>query len=105
LLIGGYRILGPRRERCYSVVRAEALVGYYLMSATFFAPNATIGNIYNQALAAMAGAERVFQLLDHRTLNSATRPTPVALPPLEGPREFRDLSFGYDPEHLVLHDI
>ncbi|MDF2440508.1 MAG: ATP-binding cassette, subfamily multidrug efflux pump, partial [Abditibacteriota bacterium] len=64
LLIGGYRVLGPGVSEATAEVRADALVGYYLMSSTFFGPVTAIGNIYNQALAAMAGAERVFQLLD-----------------------------------------
>ncbi len=104
LLFGGYRILGPGVGAEIAPVRAEALVGYYLMSATFFSPLATIGNIYNQALAAMAGAERVFQLLDTPP-EFADKPDAIALPPIEGRIEFRDLSFGYDPDHLVLHDI
>jgi ATP-binding cassette subfamily B protein len=58
LLLGGYRILGPGVSEATATVRAEALVGYYLMAGTFFGPVSTIGNIYNQALTAMAGAEQ-----------------------------------------------
>jgi len=104
LLIGGYRILGPGVSESTATVRAEALVGYYLMSSTFFGPVAMIGNIYNQALAAMAGAERVFQLLDTEP-EFSDPPDALVLPPIQGRVEFRDLSFGYEPEHLVLQDI
>ncbi|MBW3636717.1 MAG: ABC transporter ATP-binding protein/permease [Armatimonadetes bacterium] len=104
LLFGGYRILGPGVGADIAPVRAEALVGYYLMSATFFAPLATIGNIYNQALAAMAGAERVFHLLDTPP-EFCDKPDAIVLPPIQGRVEFRDLSFGYDPQNPVLHHI
>jgi ATP-binding cassette subfamily B protein len=63
-----------------------------------------IGNIYNQALSAMAGAERVFELLDTEP-EFADAPDAIALPPIEGRVEFRDVSFGYEPDHLVLQDI
>jgi ATP-binding cassette subfamily B protein len=104
LLVGGYRILAPGVGDATAEARADALVGYYLMSSTFFGPVAAIGNIYNQALAAMAGAERVFQLLDTKP-EFADAPDARILPPIEGRVEFRDVSFGYDPEHLVLRDI
>lgn len=104
LLLGGYRILGPGVSETVAPLRAEALVGYYLMSATFFAPITTIGTIYNQALAAMAGAERVFELLDTPP-EFTDPPNAIVLPPIQGRIEFRDLSFGYEPEELVLRDI
>lgn len=104
LLVGGYRILGPGVSEVAAQARAEALVGYYLMSATFFQPISQIGNIYNQALSAMAGAERVFQLLDTPP-EFEDKPGAIELPPISGRVEFRDLSFGYDPENLVLHNI
>jgi ATP-binding cassette subfamily B protein len=104
LLIGGYRILAPGVSPEIAHIRAEALVGYYLMAGTFFGPVAMIGNIYNQALAAMAGAERVFQLLDTKP-EWSDAPDAVVLPPIEGRVEFRDLSFGYEPDQLVLQNI
>ena len=104
LLLGGYRILSPGVGEEVALVRADALVGYYLMAGTFFGPVTMIGNIYNQALSAMAGAERVFELLDTKP-EFEDAPDAIVLPPIEGRVEFRDISFGYDPEHLVLQDI
>jgi len=40
------------------------LILFFLMSSQFFAPLQNLGIQYNQALIAMAGAERVFRLLD-----------------------------------------
>lgn len=104
LIIGGYRILSPGVGGELATTRADALVGYYLMAGTFFGPVTMIGNIYNQALSAMAGAERVFELLDTKP-EFEDAPEAIILPPIEGRVEFRDVSFGYEPEHLVLEDI
>lgn len=104
LLLGGYRILGPGVSDAVSHTRAEALVSYYLMSANFFGPISMLGNLYNQSLTAMAGAERVFQLLDSKP-EFSDDPGAQVLPPIKGRVEFCDLSFGYEPDQLVLRDI
>jgi len=41
-----------------------SLITFFLLANQFFAPLSIIGNQYNQALVAMAGAERVFRLID-----------------------------------------
>lgn len=104
LLLGGYRILAPSVPDALAHVRIEALIGYYLMSPNFFGPIALMGNLYNQSLSAMAGAERVFQLLDSKP-EFSDEPEAGVLPPLQGRVEFRDLSFGYQPDQPVLRDI
>ena len=57
LLFGGWRVF----EGSMTI---DALVTFFLLSNFFFSPIAIIGNQYNQALVAMAGAERVFRLID-----------------------------------------
>jgi ATP-binding cassette subfamily B protein len=124
LLFGGWRVF----EGAMSM---EALITFFFLSNFFFAPIAIIGNQYNQALVAMAGAERVFWLIDlppdwqdasdavalpdprAATLNGDATPSSRAaatgvspLPFFPGARvEFRGISFGYDPRRLVLHDV
>jgi ABC-type multidrug transport system fused ATPase/permease subunit len=63
-----------------------------------------LGNQYNQALTAMAGAERVFSLLDTQP-DWSDAPDAGELPPLEGRVEFRAVSFGYEPGRQVLHQL
>ena len=104
LLLGGYRILAPEVPAALAHIRADALVGYYLMSANFFGPIALLGNLYNQSLTAMAGAERVFELLDSEPEFRDEADAGV-LPPIRGRVEFRDVSFGYQPDQPVLQDI
>jgi ATP-binding cassette subfamily B protein len=99
LLVGGYQVLRPG-----STTDVGNLVGFLFMSTVFLSPITQLGNQYNQALTAMAGAERVFNLLD--TKPDWTEPeSTAALEPMRGRVEFRGLSFGYDPERLVLHEI
>jgi ATP-binding cassette subfamily B protein len=52
----------------------------------------------------MAGAERVFNLLD-RPPDWEDAPDAIALPPVEGRVELNDVTFGYDAERMVLHAI
>ncbi|HWB13183.1 MAG TPA: ABC transporter ATP-binding protein [Pirellulales bacterium] len=98
LLVGGYRVLvGGGAE-------VGDLVGFLFMAALFFSPITVLGNQYNQALTAMAGAERVFRLLDTGP-DWHDADDAVALPDIAGRVEFQQVSFGYDPRRLVLRGI
>ena len=52
----------------------------------------------------MAGAERLFRLLDSPP-EWADRPDAVELPRMQGRVEFQNVRFAYDPERPVLRDI
>jgi ATP-binding cassette subfamily B protein len=98
LLVGGYRVLvGGGAE-------VGDLVGFLFMAALFFSPITVLGNQYNQALTAMAGAERVFRLLDARP-DWHDADDAVDFPEIAGRVEFQHVSFGYDPRRLVLRGI
>jgi ATP-binding cassette subfamily B protein len=74
------------------------------MANLFFSPILILGNQYNQAMTAMAGAERLFGLLDLQPEWSDPVDA-VAMDRLEGRVEFDHVTFGYDPARPVLHDI
>jgi ATP-binding cassette subfamily B protein len=57
LLFGGWRVF-------HGYMQVADLILFFLMANQFFAPIQTLGIQYNQALIAMAGAERVFRLID-----------------------------------------
>ncbi|MDO8538991.1 MAG: ABC transporter transmembrane domain-containing protein, partial [Opitutaceae bacterium] len=57
LMFGGWRVFHQQME-------IGDLITFFLLANPFFSPIAVIGNQYNQALVAMAGAERVFKLID-----------------------------------------
>jgi ATP-binding cassette subfamily B protein len=70
----------------------------------FMNPIIDFGNFYNQLMQAMAGAERVFNLLDTPpdVLDEAGA---QALPRINGHVKFEDVVFGYKPDRPVLHGI
>ncbi len=97
LFVGGWRVLN-------GTAHVEDLYHFVLMAGVFFGPIQILANQYNNAMAAMAGAERVFRLLD--TAPDWTDPPEARdLPTVTGAVEFRDVTFGYDPARSVLHEI
>jgi len=107
MVVGGWRVFHGEME-------LRSLITFFLLANQFLGPIAIIGNQYNQALIAMAGAERVFRLIDV-VPDWQDDPAATALPDpraaggtaaAAGMRvEFRNLAFGYDPGRLVLRDI
>jgi ATP-binding cassette subfamily B protein len=82
----------------------QELVTFFFMAGLFFAPVQALANQYNHALAAMAGAERVFGLLDTQP-DWQDAPNAHSLPAVRGDVEFRHVSFEYVPARPVLHNI
>jgi ATP-binding cassette subfamily B protein len=99
LAIGGYRALSPNAQ-----TDIGDMVGFFFMASMFFSPISVLGNQYHQAMTAMAGAERLFALLDTPP-EWSDPPQARQLPGITGHVQFDHLSFGYDPQRLVLHDI
>jgi len=113
LVLGGWQVLSGGTE-------VSVLIEFFLFANQFFAPLQVLGNQYNQALVAMASAERVFNLLDTKP-EWEDAPDAVALPdPRAGAAggavaataaapgvrvEFRGVSFAYDAGRPVLHDV
>jgi ATP-binding cassette subfamily B protein len=99
--LGGY---GALRWHGWAHMEVGDLVMFFFLANLFFEPVQSIGDRYNQALTGMAGAERLFRLLDvqpeWRDLPSA-RP----LPPVRGRVEFQSVCFEYLPARPVLSDI
>ncbi len=100
-LLGGY---GALRWHGWLHMDVGDLVMFFFLANLFFDPVQVLGNQYNQALTAMAGAERLFRLLD---LEPEWRDAPTAhpLPSLKGRVEFRAVHFAYEPDRPVLADI
>ncbi|HEX4149860.1 MAG TPA: ABC transporter ATP-binding protein, partial [Pirellulales bacterium] len=96
LVVGGYQILTPTPH-----VEIGDLVGFFFMAGIFLAPITTLGAQYNQALTAMAGAERIFRLLD-RQPDWQDPPDARNVARLSGRVEFRKVNFEYDPGRRVL---
>jgi ATP-binding cassette subfamily B protein len=99
VLVGGYRVLHPEIH-----ASVGDLIYFFFLANIFFGPIQILGNLYNQALTAMAGAERVFKFLDTPP-EWTDAPDAVPLPRLRGEIRFDNVTFSYVPGRPVLHDI
>ncbi|MEI7437362.1 MAG: ABC transporter ATP-binding protein [bacterium] len=81
-----------------------SLIQFFFLSGSFFGPVSSLANIYNQALTAMTGAERVFRLLD-ASPEWQDAPDAHDLPVLRGRVQFRNVHFAYKSERPVLRDV
>jgi ATP-binding cassette, subfamily B, bacterial len=100
LLYGGYMVASDS----IGVKGVGSVVAMYQYWDWFMGPVITLGAFYNQLMMAMAGAERVFGLLD---LKPEVQDEPAAqeLPRIEGNVRFENVIFGYNPDRPVLHEI
>jgi ATP-binding cassette subfamily B protein len=104
-VLAGYQVLrGGFFAHDDPIKTFSALVVFWYMIPFFFDPIRVIARQYNVALMAMAGAERVFGLLDQEP-ESLDSDDAVSPPRIEGRVEFDDVTFGYDPDRPVLHGI
>ncbi len=97
LILGGSRVLNHD-------MTIESFIQFFFLSNMFFSPIQVLAGQYNQALTAMAGAERVFKFLDSKP-DWQDSELAVKLEKVDGKVEFRNVSFSYKPERPVLSDI
>jgi ATP-binding cassette subfamily B protein len=70
----------------------------------FGRPVMQISNLFNSLMAALAGAERIFEVLDTKpTINDRSDAIPLEIS--KGEVCFADVSFGYSPDVSILKDI
>jgi ATP-binding cassette subfamily B protein len=101
LTYGGYLIVSGRIGQDKGV---GAVVAAFLYWDWFMNPITQLGVFYNQLMQAMAGAERVFNLLDQKPdVQDVENAYP--LPRIEGHVKFEHVTFGYNPARPVLHDV
>jgi ATP-binding cassette subfamily B protein len=100
-LLSGY---GALRWQGHLHMEVGDLVMFFFLANFFFDPVQVIGNQYNQALTAMAGAERFFRLIDLKPeWQDATTTKPI--PTIRGRVEFQDVCFEYESGRPVLEHI
>ncbi len=87
-----------------SITELGLVTSFLLYVRQFTRPFVEIANIYNNFQTAVAGVERMFEILDEQP-EPADRDQTVSLEHPRGDIEFRHVAFGYLPEHPVLRDI
>ena len=97
--VGGY--LAVTEGDPYTVGLITAFVIY---SRRFFEPMRQLSELYNLIQRSLAGAERVFEMLDTRP-EIVNAPNAAEPPDIRGDVTFNRVTFGYDPAHPVVRDI
>ena len=96
---GGYLALATP-----PLVSVGVIVSFLIYVRRFYEPIQGIANLYAQVQAAVAGAERIFELLDTQPeITDAS--DAVRLPPIQGRVEFDHVTFSYQDEEPVLQDV
>jgi ATP-binding cassette subfamily B protein/subfamily B ATP-binding cassette protein MsbA len=80
------------------------LTAFLIYVQQFFRPIQLVSQVYTQAQAAVAGAERIYNILDEEP-EPADPPNASKLGPARGRISFQHVTFEYDPGRPVLHDV
>jgi ATP-binding cassette subfamily B protein len=99
IVIGGYRVLSPAIH-----MNVGTLIQFFFLANMFFSSVQPIGQQFSQAMTAMAGAERVFRLLDTKP-DWEEPPDARELPRIHGRVEFRDVIFSYVADRPAINDM
>jgi len=95
--VGGALVLGESLE-------VGVVVSFVLWVGNLFRPLQQLSTFWTQAQAALAAAERIFELQDEPE-GEADGPDAKVLETIEGRVTFEGVTFGYDPATPVLHAI
>ena len=94
---GGYLVLT-------GTLTVGLLTAFLIYVQQFFRPIQLASQVYTQGQAALAGAERIYNILDEEP-EPPDPPGARILGEIEGRIQFEDVTFAYDPGRSVLHDV
>lgn len=98
IFICGLIIFGQGHETVGTIV---AIASY---ASRFWQPIMNLGNIFNNFINNVAYLERIFETLDEPvTVDDA--PDATELPPIKGAVEFKNVTFAYEKDQDVLHNV
>jgi len=93
---------------CWLVVNGELTTGWFIgfvgMVAMLIKPIKSLSGFNSILQEALASAERVFHVLDFQNEIRISKEE-IKLPEVRGEVEFRNVSFSYEKDKQVLHDI
>lgn len=96
-LLGGWLAL-------QDIVTVGVIATFVVYINNFFRPMRGIAMLYNHLQSALAGAERIFEVIDSEpTVADLANAQPLAN--ITGTVTFKNVTFGYDPEKPVLQDV
>jgi len=86
------------------LVTVGVVVAFLTYVQRFYEPIRALAHIYTQLQAALAGAERIFDLIDTPP-DIVDAPEAIELPPIQGRVEFDHVTFAYKEGEPVLEDV
>lgn len=96
-VLGGWLVIRGR-------IGVEAIVSFVQYVRMFTQPFAQVAQVANMLQSTAAASERVFEFLEE-TEEDVTVEHPVSLEGLEGRVDFDHVSFGYNPDKIIIHDF
>lgn len=109
--VGGYFALRSGAGQAMAGGNAAAggvsiglLTAFILYSQRFFEPLRQITQVYSMLQSAMAGVERLFEMMDMKS-EVADKPEALPLSDIRGAVEFNHVGFSYEEGKTVLEDI
>ena len=91
-------------QTALGAITIGTIVAFMSYLTMFFRPLLTLSIFYTNFQSAMAGAERMFELID-APIDIADKDDAAELERARGEISLENTSFGYDPRYLVLNDI
>ena len=109
VMAGGYLVLNAQTHLFGIRVSSEPLshgmlTAFYALLLGVIDPFRRLSGVFNHLQRAAAASDRVYEMLD-RTSQVVDPPVPDKLPLKLGRIHFRDVSFSYTPEELVLDRV
>ncbi len=95
--LGGYLAL-------QDLVTVGMIATFIAYAQNFIQPLRQLANMYNAIQAALAGAERVFEIIDTPTELDAAANSPLPVP-VKGVVHFENVRFGYLPDQPIIKNI
>ena len=96
-LVGGWQVINGAIE----VGQIQSFIQYI---KSFTQPVQQIAQVTNMLQSTAAASERVFEFLEEEE-EDQTVENPVKLKNPEGEVRFEHISFGYDPDQIIIHDF
>ena len=86
------------------MLQVGTLIAFGTHISMFWRPVMNLSNFYNQLVTNIAGAERIFEILDTKP-DLTDRETACEMPEITGAVSFRHVTFSYEKEKEVLKDV
>ncbi len=96
-LLGGYLSIK-------GAIEVGDIQSFFQYIRNFTQPIQQIAQVSNMLQSSAAAAERVFEFLEEAE-EDQTVENPVSIQGLEGNVQFEHVSFGYDPDQIIIHDF